>query len=79
MGWPPVEACGHKGEAKKAFAFPTWHDRVVAFDSVSAEVCSQCGETLFAGPVVDKLNRLLWSMTPATRPMQAAVYDLSVA
>ena len=38
-----------------------------------------CGETLFAGPVVDKLNSLLWSMVPATRIIQASVYELSVA
>lgn len=57
----------------------TWYDSVVVFDNVPAEVCSQCGETLFAGTVVDKLNRLLWSMAPATRTMQASVYDLSVA
>ena len=56
----------------------TWHDRVVVFDNVPAEVCSQCGETL-AGPVVDKLNSLLWSMAPATRTLLASVYDLSVA
>ena len=56
----------------------TWHDSVVVFDHVPAEVCSQCGETLFTGTVVDKLNRLLWSMAPATRIMQASVYDLSV-
>jgi YgiT-type zinc finger domain-containing protein len=57
----------------------TWHDRVVVFDNVPAEVCNQCGETLFTGPVVDKLNSLLWSMAPATRTLQASVYDLSVA
>ena len=57
----------------------TWHDRVVGFGNVPAEVCSQCGETLFAGSVVDKLNSLLWSMAPATRTIQASVYDLSVA
>jgi hypothetical protein len=42
------------------------------------EGCSQCGETLCAGTVVDKLNSLLWSMAPATRTIQASVYDLSV-
>ena len=57
----------------------TWYDSVVVFDNVPAEVCSQCGETLFAETVVDKLNRLLWSMAPATRTIQASVYDLSVA
>jgi hypothetical protein len=57
----------------------TMHDRVVIFDNVPAEVCSQCGETLFAGPIVDKLHSLLWSMAPATRTIQASVYDLSIA
>ncbi len=57
----------------------TWEDHVVVFDNVPAEVCSQCGETLLAGEVVDRLNRLLWSMTPATRTIQTPVYDLSVA
>jgi YgiT-type zinc finger domain-containing protein len=57
----------------------TWYDSVVVFANVPAEVCSQCGETLFAGTVVDKLNRLLWSTAPATRTIQASVYDLSVA
>jgi YgiT-type zinc finger domain-containing protein len=57
----------------------TSHERVVVFDNVPAEVCSQCGETLFAGPIVDKLNSLLWSMAPATRTIQAPVYDLALA
>jgi YgiT-type zinc finger domain-containing protein len=57
----------------------TWHDRVVVFDHVPAELCSQCGETRFAGPIVDKLNSLLWSMAPATRTIQAPVYDLALA
>ena len=56
-----------------------WHDQVVVFENVPAEVCSHCGETLLAGWVVDKLNSLLWSSAPATRMIQAPVYDLSVA
>ena len=55
----------------------TWRERVVVFENVPAEVCDQCGETLFAGWVVDKLNHLLWSTTPATRTIEAPVYDFS--
>lgn len=57
----------------------TWKDRVVVFENVPAEVCSRCGEVLFSGPVVDRLNRVLWSMSPATRTMEVPVYDLSAA
>lgn len=57
----------------------TWEEGVVVFENVPAEVCEQCGETLFAGWVVDKLNRLLWSTPPVTRTIEAPVYDLSVA
>jgi len=57
----------------------TWQDRVVVFENVPAEVCKHCGEVLFAGSVVDRLNRALWSMGPATRKMEVPVYDLSVA
>lgn len=56
-----------------------WREQVVVFENVPAEVCDQCGETLFSGPVVDKLNGLLWSMPPAPRTMEAPVYDLSAA
>jgi YgiT-type zinc finger domain-containing protein len=57
----------------------TWAERVVVFENVPAEVCPQCGEVLFSGQVVDKLNQLLWSMPPALRTIEAPVYDLSVA
>jgi YgiT-type zinc finger domain-containing protein len=55
----------------------SWHERVVVFEHVPADVCNRCGETLFTGAVVDRLNHLLWSMAPATRTIQASVYDLS--
>ncbi len=57
----------------------TWQDRVVVFDNVPAEVCGRCGEVLFTGPVVDRLNEVLWAMGPATRTMEVPVYDLSAA
>ena len=57
----------------------TWQERVVVFESVPAEACDHCGETLLAGWIVDKLNSLLWSMTPAPRTIQVPVYDLSAA
>ena len=56
----------------------TWHDTVVMFENVPAEVCEQCGEQLLTGAVVDRLNSLLWSLTPPTRTIAAAVYDLAV-
>ena len=56
-----------------------WEGRVVVFENVPAEVCDHCGEVLLAGPIVDRLNRVLWSMAPATRMMEVPVYDLSVA
>jgi YgiT-type zinc finger domain-containing protein len=55
-----------------------WHDTVVVFENVPAEVCKQCGEQLFTGAVVDRLNNLLWSLTPPTQTITAAVYDLTV-
>ena len=57
----------------------TWQEEVVVFENVPVEVCDHCGETLLAGWVVDKLNSLLWSMTPAPRTIQVPVYDLSAA
>jgi YgiT-type zinc finger domain-containing protein len=36
-----------------------WHDTVVMFENVPAEVCEQCGEPLLTGAVVDRLNSLL--------------------
>lgn len=57
----------------------TWRDQVIVFENVPAEVCGQCGEALFSGPVVDTLNTLLWSTPPATRAIEAPVYDLSAA
>ncbi len=57
----------------------TWQERVVGFENVPAEVCDRCGEVLFAGPIMDRLNQALWSMGPATRTMEVPVYDLSAA
>jgi YgiT-type zinc finger domain-containing protein len=57
----------------------TWGERVVVFENVPAEVCDQCGEILFSGDVVDRINRLLWSASPAARVVDASVYDLSAA
>jgi YgiT-type zinc finger domain-containing protein len=57
----------------------TWEDRVVVFENVPAEVCGRCGEVLFAGPVVDRLNKVLWALSPATRTMEVPVYDFSTA
>ena len=57
----------------------TWRDQVVVFENVPAQVCGHCGEVLVSGPVVDKLDTLLWSTPPATRTIEAPVYDLSAA
>ncbi|MEK7445190.1 MAG: type II toxin-antitoxin system MqsA family antitoxin [candidate division NC10 bacterium] len=71
--------CHHTMEAGQIRHVQAWHDRVVVFENVPAEVCAHCGEVLFTGAVVDKLNSLLWSTTPATRTIEAPVYDLSAA
>jgi len=71
--------CHHVMDAKRIRHVQTWHDRVIVFENVPAEVCSRCGEVLFSGPVVDKLNSLLWSTEPAPRTIEAPVYDLSAA
>ena len=56
----------------------TWHDTVVMFENVPAEVCEQCREQLFPGAVIDRMNNLLWSLTPPPQTITAAVYDLAV-
>jgi hypothetical protein len=56
----------------------TWHDTVVIFENVPTEVCEQCGEQLFTGMMVDRLNNLLWSLMPPTQTIPAAVYDPAV-
>ena len=71
--------CHHPMTEARIRHVQTWQEQVVVFENVPAEVCGHCGETLFAGWVVDKLNSLLWSMKPASRTIQAPVYDLSVA
>lgn len=65
--------------AKRIRHVQTWEDRVVVFENVPAEVCGRCGEVLFTGLIVDRLNQVLWSMGPATRTMEVPVYDLSGA
>ncbi len=70
----------HEGmRMKRIRHVQTWEDRVVVFENVPAEVCGRCGETLFTGQIVDRLNQVLWSMGPATRTMEVPVYDLSAA
>lgn len=71
--------CNQPMVARRIRHVHTWQDRVVVFENVPAEVCTQCGEVLFSGPVVDRLNQTLWSMSPATRTMEVPVYDLSTA
>ena len=71
--------CHHTMVERRIRHVQTWHDRVVVFENVPAEVCDHCGEILFSGSVVDKLNSLLWSTAPATRTIEAPVYDLSAA
>ncbi len=71
--------CHERMVAKRVWHVQTWEDRVVVFENVPAEVCSRCGEILFEGPIVDRLNQVLWSMGPAPRTMEVPVYDLSAA
>jgi YgiT-type zinc finger domain-containing protein len=70
--------CHHAMTAALVRHVQTWHDTMVIFENVPAEVCEQCGEQLFTGAVVDRLNSRLWSLTPPTRTIAAAVYDLAV-
>ena len=70
----------HQGMVSKRIRHvQVWQDHVVVFENVPAEVCTRCGEVLFTGPVVDRLNQVLWAMAPATRTMEVPVYDLSAA
>jgi YgiT-type zinc finger domain-containing protein len=69
--------CRHAMQTTRIRHVQTWHDQVVVFDHVPAEVCDHCGEILLAGWVVDKLNSILWSKAPAAETIQAPVYDLS--
>ena len=71
--------CREAMEAKRIRHVQTWGDHVVVFENVPAEVCGRCGEVLFTGPIVDRLNQVLWSMGPATRTIEVPVYDLSAA
>ena len=71
--------CHHPMTEARVRHVATWQEGVVVFENVPAEVCDHCGETLFAGWVVDKLNSLLWSMKPAPRTIEVPVYDLSAA
>ena len=50
--------CHHVMTAALVCHVQTWHDTVVMFENVPAEVCEQCGEQLLTGVVVDRLNSL---------------------
>ncbi len=71
--------CGQEMLFRRIRHVQVWQDGVVVFENVPAEVCGRCGEILFTGPVVDRLNEVLWAMGPATRTMEVPVYDLSAA
>lgn len=43
----------------------TLEDHVVAFENLPTDVCNRCGESLFSGPAVDRINQTLWAMSPA--------------
>ena len=71
--------CREEMVSKRIRHVQTWENHVVVFENVPAEVCGRCGEVLFTGPIVDRLNQVLWSMGPATRMIEVPVYDLSAA
>jgi YgiT-type zinc finger domain-containing protein len=71
--------CQQAMALKRMRQVQTWEDRVVVFENVPTDVCNRCGEILFSGPVVDRLNQTLWSMSPAPGTMEVPVYDLSAA
>ncbi len=71
--------CREEMTSKRIRHVQTWEEHVVVFENVPAEVCGRCGEVLFTGPTVDRLNQLLWSMRPAARTIEVPVYDLSAA
>ena len=69
--------CHHPMKGTRIRHVQTWHDQVVVFDHVPAEMCDHCGEILLVGWVVDKINNLLWSKAPAAQTILAPLYDLS--
>ena len=53
-------------------------DRVVVFTEVPAMVCVQCGEPVFAGAVVDRMNEFVWSL-PGNPSKEVSVHFHSLA
>ena len=65
--------CHHLTKGTRIRHVQTWHDQVVVFDHVPAEVCDHWRD-LLAGWVVDRINNLLWSKAPATQTLLAPQY-----
>lgn len=56
--YDPCECCGGKVKEKKVTVDIRRKDELFVFDNVPVGVCSRCGERVYSGPVLERLNEI---------------------
>lgn len=68
--------CGGKIEKKKIDHIHKWGDKIYLFKGVSAEVCTQCGETYFDSVELQKMDHLVTSSRRPKKTLSIPVFAL---
>ena len=59
--------CKGKLIPKKISHLHSWGEKIILFEDVEAEVCSQCGEVYFPPKVLKKMDKVVASSFKAKR------------
>ncbi|MDA0769964.1 MAG: hypothetical protein BZY79_04455 [SAR202 cluster bacterium Casp-Chloro-G4] len=51
--------------------------RLIVVENVPARVSSQCGETYFSGPTVERIQKTAWDQQAPSRIIETAVFDFA--
>jgi len=68
--------CKGKVEARVVRHVHQWGEKVFIFKNVSAEVCTQCGETYFGPEALEKMDRVVTGLPEPEEVTSVPVYSL---
>jgi YgiT-type zinc finger domain-containing protein len=57
----------------------TWGEKIVLFEDVPAEVCTQCGETYFSPEVLERMDNVVTSGTKPRTTIAIPVFSMADA
>lgn len=64
--------CKGKLIQKRINHLHSWGDKIILFEDVEAEVCTQCGEVYFAPEVLKKMDKVVASSFKAKKEIWTA-------